>query len=285
MPRAAAGPTASPRRRDGDVYYASLAGSHIARIDTATGEATPIEPPTAGQGARRVWSDSRGRVWVSEWNAGQVSRLRPEDAVNGRAGSCRATSPQAYAVYVDDHDDVWLTDFGANAIVRFDPKTETFQSFSVGSGQRQCAAVEREARRGLGRRIGNGSAGRHQAARLRIRSSCAAAAVTIWSRFMTFRLTLQVQSDGCRTSTDDPVYPRFQTAPARWSKTPAPADSPSVATRPSRKRNTAMIAATDSTTAQTLTDASTGASNVKPAEASAAAPRRSRRGWRTRRRG
>jgi virginiamycin B lyase len=31
-----------------------------------------------------------------------------------------------YAVYVDDQDIVWLTDFGANAIVRFDPKTETF---------------------------------------------------------------------------------------------------------------------------------------------------------------
>ena len=28
--------------------------------------------------------------------------------------------------YVDKHDVVWLTDFGANAIVRFDPVTETF---------------------------------------------------------------------------------------------------------------------------------------------------------------
>jgi virginiamycin B lyase len=35
----------------------------------------------------------------------------------------------AYAVYVDDKDRVWLTDFIANAIVRFDPKGETFESF------------------------------------------------------------------------------------------------------------------------------------------------------------
>jgi virginiamycin B lyase len=35
----------------------------------------------------------------------------------------------AYAVYVDDQDVVWLTDFGANAIVRFDPRTETFTSY------------------------------------------------------------------------------------------------------------------------------------------------------------
>ena len=39
---------------DGVVYYASLAGSHIARIDAATGAATVIEPPTPRQGARRV---------------------------------------------------------------------------------------------------------------------------------------------------------------------------------------------------------------------------------------
>jgi len=30
---------------------------------------------------------------------------------------------------VDDQDKVWLTDFGGNAIVRFDPVTETFKSF------------------------------------------------------------------------------------------------------------------------------------------------------------
>ena len=37
--------------------------------------------------------------------------------------------PQAYAVYVDDRDMVWLSDFGANAVVRFDPSTETFTRF------------------------------------------------------------------------------------------------------------------------------------------------------------
>ncbi|MBM3505803.1 MAG: hypothetical protein FJX65_18300 [Alphaproteobacteria bacterium] len=32
------------------IWYASLAGSHIARIDIATGVATVVEPPTKGQG-------------------------------------------------------------------------------------------------------------------------------------------------------------------------------------------------------------------------------------------
>jgi len=37
----------------------------------------------------------------------------------------------AYAVYVDERDDVWITDFGANAIVRFDPRNETFQQYPL----------------------------------------------------------------------------------------------------------------------------------------------------------
>jgi virginiamycin B lyase len=39
-------------------------------------------------------------------------------------------SPRTYSVYVDDKDKVWLTDFSANAIVRFDPLTEKFNVFA-----------------------------------------------------------------------------------------------------------------------------------------------------------
>jgi virginiamycin B lyase len=38
-------------------------------------------------------------------------------------------APQAYAVYVDERDVVWVTDFGANALVRFDPASERFTVF------------------------------------------------------------------------------------------------------------------------------------------------------------
>ncbi len=72
------GPYGIAATPNGEVYHASLAGSHIAQIDTATGEATVIEPPTPRQGARRVWSDSRGHIWVSEWDAGQVGVYDPE---------------------------------------------------------------------------------------------------------------------------------------------------------------------------------------------------------------
>jgi virginiamycin B lyase len=122
------GPYGITTTPDGAVYYASLAGSHIARVDPATGAATIIEPPTKGQGARRVWSDSTGRVWVSEWNAGQVSVYDP--AKNAwKSWRLPGGRPQVYAVFVDDKDKVWLSEWGANAVVRFDPTTEKFDVF------------------------------------------------------------------------------------------------------------------------------------------------------------
>lgn len=102
------------------VYYTSLAGSHIARVDLDTGNSTVIQPPTPGQSARRVWADSKGRVWVSEWNAGQVGAYDPASG-SWREWRLPGTNPRAYAVHVDGEDAVWLSDFGANALVRFDP--------------------------------------------------------------------------------------------------------------------------------------------------------------------
>ena len=122
------GPYGITTTPSGDVYYASLAGNHIARVDIETGAATVIEPPTKDQGARRVWSDSRGRIWVSYWNTGQVGMYDPASK-SWREWKLPGTA-HAYAVWVDDQDKVWLTDWSTNAIVKFDPVTEKFDSFA-----------------------------------------------------------------------------------------------------------------------------------------------------------
>lgn len=116
----------------GIVYYASLAGSHIARIDPASGKAQVIEPPTPRQGARRVWSDSKGDIWVAEWNSGNLSRYTP---ATGKWASWKAPGPgaQVYAVYVDHADKVWVSEWAAQAMLRFDPATEKFEAFRSSS--------------------------------------------------------------------------------------------------------------------------------------------------------
>ncbi len=140
-----AGPYGIATCADGSVYYASLASSFVGQINIETGDVHVIEPPTARQGARRVWCDSRSNVWVSEWNVGMLAVYRPapitppvESAtpVPGRTPitpgwtqwKLPGPNPMAYAVYVDEMDIVWVTDFGENAVVRFDPTTATFTS-------------------------------------------------------------------------------------------------------------------------------------------------------------
>lgn len=117
---------------DTGVYYSSLQGDHVAHVDPKTATATVLAPPTKDQGSRRAWRDSKGRIWVSQWDAGQVAVYDPATK-RWQEWKLPGTGPMAYAVYVDDADVVWLSDFGANALVRFDPATATFTSFPLPS--------------------------------------------------------------------------------------------------------------------------------------------------------
>jgi len=118
---------------DGVVYFASLAGSYVGRIDAASDAVTVLEPPTKGQGARRVWSDSKGVIWISEYNSGNLSRFDP---MTNSWNSWKAPGdrPRVYAVYVDEEDRPWVSEWIAQVMMRLDPRTETFESFKSSSG-------------------------------------------------------------------------------------------------------------------------------------------------------
>lgn len=118
----------------GEVWWCSLAGNFIARIDRRTGESTVVVPPTPGQGARRVWSDSRGRIWVTEWNSGNLSVHDPAattPASRWRSWRLPGSEPRAYAVYVDERDLVWVSEWTHNVVLSFDPHSETFASYPM----------------------------------------------------------------------------------------------------------------------------------------------------------
>ncbi|MDC4224014.1 MAG: hypothetical protein MPW15_07235 [Candidatus Manganitrophus sp.] len=126
------GPYGIATAPDGSVYYVSLAGSYLARIDPKTGKAAVIEPPTPQQGARRVWSDSLGRLWISEWNAGKVGMYDPAKNT-WKEWRAPGERPQIYSIFVDEKDQVWVSDFGGNAFMRFDPAKETFEVIPIPS--------------------------------------------------------------------------------------------------------------------------------------------------------
>lgn len=118
---------------DGEIWYVSLAGSHLAKVNRADGSVTLIEPPHDGAGLRRVWSDSTGDLWISGWNSGKLYRYRPASA-EWTSFDLPGDAPKAYAVYVDERDNVWVTDFASNNTLVFDPATERWIATIPGSG-------------------------------------------------------------------------------------------------------------------------------------------------------
>jgi virginiamycin B lyase len=105
---------------DGTVWFVSLA-------------ATVIEPPTSGAGLRRVWSDSKGVLWVAEWNAGKLGRYDPR---TGQWAEWKAPGdrPQVYAVYVDETDAPWVSEWSQQVMMRFDPATQKFDMYKSATG-------------------------------------------------------------------------------------------------------------------------------------------------------
>jgi virginiamycin B lyase len=122
------GPYGIAATPSGDIWWVSLAGNYLAKVDLNTGATKIFEPPTKNEGPRRIWSDSEGKLWISGWYSGQVNVFNPADE-SWKSWKLPGESPRAYSVYVDEHDKVWLSDFGANSLIRFDPVTESFESF------------------------------------------------------------------------------------------------------------------------------------------------------------
>src|SRR5260221_10898991 len=134
-PRAGSyGITSTP---NGDVWFASLAGDYIGKVDTDTGAVTVVDPPRKGSGPRRIWSDSKGMLWVSFWNAGGVGRYDPATKA-WKVWSMPKSTSGTYSGYVDDKDRVWATDWLPKSIQRFDPGTRRFEAVPT---RKPCASL------------------------------------------------------------------------------------------------------------------------------------------------
>lgn len=124
------GPYGIDTAPDGSVYFASLAGSYLGRIDGDNGEVTVLDPPTRDSGVRRVWADSTGLIWIAQYSARQIARYDP---ASGEWKEWRVPGANArpYAIYIDHQDKVWISDTGADTIVTFDPVTEEFTTVPI----------------------------------------------------------------------------------------------------------------------------------------------------------
>lgn len=111
----------------GELWFASVTGNYIAEINAETFEIIPAVLPKPDQGPRRLSSDSKSRIWVTETNSGNISAFETASQT-WKSWKLPGDRPRPHAVYVDDADKLWLSDFSTNTIVHFDPVTEAFTS-------------------------------------------------------------------------------------------------------------------------------------------------------------
>ena len=87
------GPYGIATAPDGAVYYASLAGSHIARIDARTGAAAMILPPTPDQGSPARLGGLEGADLGERVEQRKCEPLRSRGEKPGAPGGCRGGGP------------------------------------------------------------------------------------------------------------------------------------------------------------------------------------------------
>ncbi len=120
---------------DGMVWVAYNGINKLGRLDPDSLEVSYFDVPDPRTRIRRLDIDSKGDVWFVNSTLGKIGRLNPETGVITQWDSPSGESSHPYALAVID-DVIWYNESGMrpDALVRFDPTAERFQSWAIPSG-------------------------------------------------------------------------------------------------------------------------------------------------------
>jgi virginiamycin B lyase len=127
---------------DGTPWVACNGSNCIVRVDPETMALTEIRLPHHESTARRLDIAEDGTIWYVNSSRGRLGRLDPKTGDIREWPSPSGTGSNPYAIAVVDGI-VWYNESGKrpDALVRFDPRTETFQSWAIPSGKVHAGIV------------------------------------------------------------------------------------------------------------------------------------------------
>lgn len=119
----------------GTLFVVQFGTNSIAAVDTAAMQIKEYKLPDPGARPRRVATTSDGMVWYTDYQRGYLGRLDP---ATGQVKEWPSPSGPKSAPYgiSEIHDAIWYSESEAmpNTVVRFDPKTEKFQTWTIPGG-------------------------------------------------------------------------------------------------------------------------------------------------------
>jgi virginiamycin B lyase len=121
---------------DGDTIFFDMFGTNkMASIDRKTLAIKEYPLPDSGSRPRRIAITSDDIIWYGDYSRGRLGRLDPKTGKVTEYPSPGGARTQPYGITALD-DIIWYVESGLqpNALVRFDPKTEKFQTWSIPSG-------------------------------------------------------------------------------------------------------------------------------------------------------
>lgn len=120
---------------DGQLWIACNGAPCLVRMDPTTMALTEVRLPTPGTTARRLDVAADGAIWYVNSSRGKLGRHDPRTGLTREWDSPSGPDSHPYAIAVVDGV-VWYNESGMrpDALVRFDPASETFQSWPIPSG-------------------------------------------------------------------------------------------------------------------------------------------------------
>jgi virginiamycin B lyase len=135
MPTANARPYGLKEDSQGMLWIAYNGSNKIARVDPASWEIREFATPTPRSRIRRLALTSDDTIYYVDSARGYLGRLDPKTGAVKEWPSPSGPASHPYAIEVVD-DVVWYNESNQrpDALVRFDPRTERFQSWAIPSG-------------------------------------------------------------------------------------------------------------------------------------------------------
>jgi virginiamycin B lyase len=120
---------------DGSIWWACNGAPCLFKMDPATMALKEYKLPLGGTTVRRLDIGEDGMIWYVNSGKGRIGRLDPKTGQATEWDSPSGPKSHPYAIVVMNGG-VWYNESGVrpDPLVRFDIKTETFQSWAIPSG-------------------------------------------------------------------------------------------------------------------------------------------------------